>query len=127
MEKLVDMGLAKSIGVSNYNVQNLLNLLNICKIKPLINTISKKLSSSMKLASSTQNGAVKKTNNGYNNEPIIALLVLFAPRKIKLIIIKNTLNTKMNKDGVIPVNSFIIIEIPLVPPITKSLCNKNTL
>ena len=33
MEELVEKGLTRSIGVSNYNVQNLLNLLNICKIK----------------------------------------------------------------------------------------------
>ncbi len=39
MEKLVDMGLAKSIGVSNYNVQNLLNLLKICRIKPVANQV----------------------------------------------------------------------------------------
>ena len=39
MEELVDKGLARSIGVSNYNVQNLLNLLNICRIRPLVNEV----------------------------------------------------------------------------------------
>ena len=39
MEALVEKGLARSIGVSNYNVQNLLNLLHICKIKPLVNEV----------------------------------------------------------------------------------------
>ena len=32
-------GLARSIGGSNYNVQNLLNLLDICKIRPLVNEV----------------------------------------------------------------------------------------
>jgi len=39
MEKLVDDGLTKSIGVSNYNVQNLLNVLSFCRIRPVINEI----------------------------------------------------------------------------------------
>ena len=39
MEKLVEQGLTKSIGVSNYNVQNLLNILSFCKIKPVINEV----------------------------------------------------------------------------------------
>ena len=39
MEKLVEQGLAKSIGVSNYNVQNLLIVLSICKIKPVVNEV----------------------------------------------------------------------------------------
>ena len=39
MEKLVNDGLTKSIGVSNYNVQNLLVILSICKIKPSINEV----------------------------------------------------------------------------------------
>ena len=39
MEKLVELGLTKSIGVSNYNVQNLLNLLSFCKIKPTFNEV----------------------------------------------------------------------------------------
>ena len=39
MEKLVEDNLAKSIGVSNYNVQNLLIVLSICKIKPVVNEV----------------------------------------------------------------------------------------
>ena len=39
MEKLVEDNLAKSIGVSNYNVQNLLIILSICKIKPVVNEV----------------------------------------------------------------------------------------
>ena len=39
MEKLVEDGLTKSIGVSNYNVQALCNLISICKIKPVANEI----------------------------------------------------------------------------------------
>ena len=39
MEKLIEKGLAKSIGVSNYNAQALCNLLSICKIKPVANEI----------------------------------------------------------------------------------------
>ena len=39
MEKLVEQGLTKSIGVSNYNAQALCNLLSICKIKPVANEI----------------------------------------------------------------------------------------
>ena len=39
MEKLVEENLAKSIGVSNYNVQNLLIVLSICKIKPVVNEV----------------------------------------------------------------------------------------
>ena len=39
MEKLVEQNLAKSIGVSNYNVQNLLNILSICKIKPVVDEV----------------------------------------------------------------------------------------
>jgi diketogulonate reductase-like aldo/keto reductase len=37
MEGLVKKGLAKSIGVCNYNVQSLLNLLSFCEIKPVVN------------------------------------------------------------------------------------------
>ena len=39
MESLVEKGLTKSIGVSNYNVQNILNILSICKIKPAANEV----------------------------------------------------------------------------------------
>ena len=39
MESLVEKGLTKSLGVSNYNVQNLLNVLSICKIKPVADEI----------------------------------------------------------------------------------------
>ena len=39
MEKLVLEGKTKSIGVSNYNVQNLINILSICKIKPVCNEV----------------------------------------------------------------------------------------
>ena len=38
-EKLVEQGLTKSIGLSNYNVQNILNILSFCKIKPVINEV----------------------------------------------------------------------------------------
>ena len=34
MERLVDSGLTKYIGLSNYNVENIFNVLSICKIKP---------------------------------------------------------------------------------------------
>lgn len=36
MEKLVEKGLAKSIGLSNYDVQTISNLLSFCKIRPVI-------------------------------------------------------------------------------------------
>ena len=39
MEKLVDKGLTKSIGVCNYNIVNLLNILSICNIKPAVNEV----------------------------------------------------------------------------------------
>ena len=39
MEKLVEKGLTKSLGVSNYNIQCLSNLLSFCKIKPVVNEI----------------------------------------------------------------------------------------
>jgi D-xylose reductase len=39
MEKCVDDGLTKAIGVSNYNVQNLLIVLSVARIKPLVNEV----------------------------------------------------------------------------------------
>ena len=39
MENLVEQGLTKSIGVSNYNVQSLLIILSFCKIKPVVNEV----------------------------------------------------------------------------------------
>ena len=39
LENLVKKGYTKYIGVSNFNVQSLLNLLSFCKIKPLVNEI----------------------------------------------------------------------------------------
>ena len=39
MENLVRKGLTKSIGVSNYNIQSLMNLLSFCEIKPVINEV----------------------------------------------------------------------------------------
>ena len=39
MEALVEKGLTKSIGCSNYNVQSLLNLLSFFKIKPVANEV----------------------------------------------------------------------------------------
>ena len=39
MENLVNKGLAKSLGVSNYNIQCLSNLLFFCKIRPVMNEI----------------------------------------------------------------------------------------
>ena len=39
MEKLVELGLTKSLGVSNYNIQCLSNLLFFCKIRPVMNEI----------------------------------------------------------------------------------------
>ena len=39
MENLVQQGLTRSIGVSNYNVQNLLIILSLCKIKPAVNEV----------------------------------------------------------------------------------------
>jgi hypothetical protein len=39
MENLIKLGLTKSIGVSKNNVQNLMNLLSFCEIKPVVNEI----------------------------------------------------------------------------------------
>ena len=38
-ESLVEKGMTKSIGVSNYNVQNILIILSFCKIKPAVNEV----------------------------------------------------------------------------------------
>lgn len=39
MEKLVDEGLTKSIGVSNFNSQQIQNILDIARIKPVANQV----------------------------------------------------------------------------------------
>ena len=39
MESLVEKGLTRGIGCSNYNVQSLLNILSFCKIKPVVNEV----------------------------------------------------------------------------------------
>ena len=39
MESLVDKGLVKSIGVSNFNAQLLWDMMSYCKIKPVVNEI----------------------------------------------------------------------------------------
>ena len=39
MESFVEKGYTKYLGVSNYTVQTLLNLLSFCKIKPLVNEV----------------------------------------------------------------------------------------
>lgn len=39
MEDLVKKGYTKSIGVSNYNVQSLMDLLTYCEIKPVVNQV----------------------------------------------------------------------------------------
>ena len=39
LEKLVELKLTKFIGVSNYNIQNLSNILTFCKIKPSFNEV----------------------------------------------------------------------------------------
>ena len=38
-ESLVEKGMTKSIGVSNYNVQNILIILSFCKIKPVVDEV----------------------------------------------------------------------------------------
>ena len=40
MEALVDAGLAKNIGVSNFNCQLLMDLLKVARIKPAVNQVS---------------------------------------------------------------------------------------
>lgn len=37
MEGLVKKGLVKSIGVSNFNIQSLWDMMTYCKIKPVVN------------------------------------------------------------------------------------------
>lgn len=44
MEKLVDLGLVKSIGVSNFNSQQTDRLLANCRIKPVTNQVNFHLS-----------------------------------------------------------------------------------
>lgn len=39
MENLIKKGLTKSIGVCNYNIQSLNNILSFCEIKPVVNAI----------------------------------------------------------------------------------------
>lgn len=39
MEKLVDLGLVKSIGISNFNSQQIDRLLANCRIKPVNNQV----------------------------------------------------------------------------------------
>lgn len=39
MERLVDLGLVKSIGVSNFNSQQIERLLAHCRIKPVVNQV----------------------------------------------------------------------------------------
>ena len=38
MQELVKKGLTKSIGISNYNVQMIMNLLTYAEIKPVLET-----------------------------------------------------------------------------------------
>ena len=39
MESFVKKGYTKSIGISNYNVQSMINLLSFCEIKPVVNQV----------------------------------------------------------------------------------------
>jgi diketogulonate reductase-like aldo/keto reductase len=39
MEELVDLKLVKSIGVSNFRINDLKEILSTCKIKPVVNQI----------------------------------------------------------------------------------------
>ena len=58
------------------------------------------------------------TKMGNTNTPIIVPIVVFTPRKMKLIIINMIEAIKMNKEGSIPNNSLAINDKPLVPPVT---------
>jgi len=39
LEKAVDQGLTKSIGVSNFNIQQIQSILDVCRIKPAVNQV----------------------------------------------------------------------------------------
>lgn len=39
MEKCVHLGLTKSIGVANFNIRQLMEILKIAKIKPVVNQV----------------------------------------------------------------------------------------
>jgi aldehyde reductase len=40
MEKLVRMGLVRSIGISNFNSQQIERVLKVAKIKPVVNQVN---------------------------------------------------------------------------------------
>lgn len=40
MEKLVEKGLVRSIGLSNFNAEQTERVLKICKIRPVVNEVS---------------------------------------------------------------------------------------
>lgn len=39
MERLVSLGLTKSIGVSNFNIRQLKDILEVANIKPVVNQV----------------------------------------------------------------------------------------
>ena len=43
MEELVEQGKTKAIGLSNFNIQQIQDILKICKIKPVCNQFEVKL------------------------------------------------------------------------------------